>query len=567
MLCHPSASIAPTLTRVCVSVAFLLLITSSSLAVFQQDPASPQESEASRSDQLRSQQKLVSDRYRLLEQKLFDLHEFEMDENPERSDLLRRAYEQSQQKLTGKTLEAIAEQLGGNRLRQAGQNQTVALEDLRLLLTLLESEDRSKRLRDKEKRIKAYIEEVDRLLTIQRGLRSQTENGVDGDRVAKSQEKLAQRTGELKDEIQENEGTDADAAATSSEPNEGQPSEGEPSEGEPSEGQPSEGEPSEGQPSEGEPSEGQPSEGQPSEGEPSEGEPQGNSQNGPTPPTPPSEPQDPVQQRLKAAEEKMKDAQLKLEQARREESVQDMEDAERELAQARKELEEILRQLREEEIGRTLAMLESRFRKMLEAEIRIYESTKRLDRTVPEQRRGEYLIQTGKLGVQQREVATDADRALTLLLDEGTSIAFPEVVEQMRDDMIQVSGRLSEGNPGRITQEIEEDIIDTLDYVIEALVQAQQDLQEQQQSPPQQSPPMDPGDMPLVDQIQELKMIRGLQYRINKRHQRYSRLLDDPDDLLGESSDPDIQEALQKLADREDKLQQITRDVVLGKNQ
>ena len=537
MLCHPSASIAPTLTRVCVSVAFLLLITSSSLAVFQQDPASPQESEASRSDQLRSQQKLVSDRYRLLEQKLFDLHEFEMDENPERSDLLRRAYEQSQQKLTGKTLEAIAEQLGGNRLRQAGQNQTVALEDLRLLLTLLESEDRSKRLRDKEKRIKAYIEEVDRLLTIQRGLRSQTENGVDGDRVAKSQEKLAQRTGELKDEIQENEGTDADAAATSSEPNEGQPSEGEPSEGEPS------------------------------EGEPSEGEPQGDSQNGPTPPTPPSEPQDPVQQRLKAAEEKMKDAQLKLEQARREESVQDMEDAERELAQARKELEEILRQLREEEIGRTLAMLESRFRKMLEAEIRIYESTKRLDRTVPEQRRGEYLIQTGKLGVQQREVATDADRALTLLLDEGTSIAFPEVVEQMRDDMIQVSGRLSEGNPGRITQEIEEDIIDTLDYVIEALVQAQQDLQEQQQSPPQQSPPMDPGDMPLVDQIQELKMIRGLQYRINKRHQRYSRLLDDPDDLLGESSDPDIQEALQKLADREDKLQQITRDVVLGKNQ
>ena len=262
----------------------------------------------------------------------------------------------------------------------------------------------------------------------------------------------------------------------------------------------------------------------------------------------------------------MKDAQLKLEQARREESVQDMEDAERELAQARKELEEILRQLREEEIGRTLAMLESRFRKMLEAEIRIYESTKRLDRTVPEQRRGEYLIQTGKLGVRQREVATDADRALTLLLDEGTSIAFPEVVEQMRDDMIQVSGRLSEGNPGRITQEIEEDIIDTLDYVIEALVQAQQDLQEQQQSPPQQSPPMDPGDMPLVDQIQELKMIRGLQYRINKRHQRYSRLLDDPDDLLGESSDPDIQEALQKLADREDKLQQITRDVVLGKN-
>ena len=52
----------------------------------------------------------------------------------------------------------------------------------------------------------------------------------------------------------------------------------------------------------------------------------------------------------------------------------------RELEQAKAELEEILRQLREEELERMLAMLEARFRKMLQAEIEVYEGTKRVDR-------------------------------------------------------------------------------------------------------------------------------------------------------------------------------------------
>ncbi len=258
----------------------------------------------------------------------------------------------------------------------------------------------------------------------------------------------------------------------------------------------------------------------------------------------------------------MREAQQKLEEAKRDDSVEAMKQAEQQLAEARKELEEILRQLREEEIGRTLAQLEARFREMLEAEIRIYESTKRLDRTVPEQRNGEFLIQNGKLSMQQRELAVQADKALTLLLDEGSSVAFPEVVEQVRDDMLQVAQRLNAGNPTRITQEIEEDIIDSLDYLIEALVKAQQDLKQQQQQA-QQMPPGEGAEQPLVDEIAELKMLRGLQVRINRRHERYSRLLDDPDDPVGTTDDPEIREALEKLSQRQQQLFDITRDIVL----
>ncbi len=101
--------------------------------------------------------------------------------------------------------------------------------------------------------------------------------------------------------------------------------------------------------------------------------------------------------------------------------------------------------------------------------------------------------------------------------------------------------------------------------MIEALQKAQQEMEEQQQQ--QQSQPGPPQDPALVDMLAELKMIRSLQQRINKRTKRYAdRLLEDPDDPVGQTEDADFRAALQKLGDREEKLQKITRDIVLGKN-
>ena len=55
--------------------------------------------------------------------------------------------------------------------------------------------------------------------------------------------------------------------------------------------------------------------------------------------------------------------------------------------------------------------------------------------------------------------------------------------------------------------------------------------------------------------------------RINKRTNRYSRFLEDIDDPAGQAMDVDLITALQKLSDTQRSLQQITRDIVLGKNQ
>ena len=261
----------------------------------------------------------------------------------------------------------------------------------------------------------------------------------------------------------------------------------------------------------------------------------------------------------------MREAQKRLEEAQRDEAVDEQEKARQELEKAKAELEEILRQLREEEIERVLAMLEGRFRMMLEAQLKVYESTKRLDEIPADRRTREVDIQAGKLSFDERKILIEADRALLLLREEGSSVAFPEVVEQMQQDMQQVVDRLARTKIGTITQGIEEDIIAALEEMIEALQKAQeeQDQRQQQQQQMQQGPP---GAQPLIDAIAELKMIRAMQMRVNNRTQRYSKLLDDVDDPAGQATHEDLLESIRKLSEREQRIQGITRDVDLGKN-
>ncbi len=297
----------------------------------------------------------------------------------------------------------------------------------------------------------------------------------------------------------------------------------------------------------------------------SKGDSSGNSKgdsNGPS-----QEDENPARQRIQAAEEKMRRAQQQLEEAKRKEAVEEQEEARKLLEEAKAELEEILRQLREEEIERMLAMLEGRFTKMLQMQLRVYEGTLRLDRIPKESRGREFDVRSGNLSFDQRKIAFEAEKALTLLREEGSSVAFPEAVDQMREDMNQVAARLAQSKTGRITQPIEEDIIAALEEIIEALKKAQEDPEDQPPMDGQPPPPGQPQDQPLVDQIAELKMIRALQVRVNKRTTRYAAYLEDEDDPVGQATEEDLQGALRGLGVREDKIQGITRDIVLGKNQ
>lgn len=586
--------------------------------------ADAQQAAAPAARQLAIHQGAIADKYTKLEKLLEDMARIEAITDPRRAALLMKALELSKENLTGVKLDRCVKSLeqfdAKNRAEREGllglQRETH--QDMKTLLELLLSENRSDRLKREQDRIREYIKEVERILRLQKSVQGRTEGGGELDEMAKDQDKIAERTDELAKQIRDNEeggsqqqeqsGAEGQAQGQGQqqgrEQDQAQPKPDEPPQDEPPqdggqskddgqakgkdsaespEGKPDGQGPPQGQkqepgagkeqgqkkdPSQGDsqgkpgPSKDPPSEGQ---GQPDQGEAQPQDQQEQDGPPPPQDEDNPARKRLEAARQRMREAQKKLEEAQRQEAVAEQEKAKEELERAKAELERILRQMREEEVERVLALLESRFRKMLEIQVRIYEDTVRLGSISEAERDLKVPIPAGKLAIDQRKLVVEADKALNLLLEEGSSVAFPETVTQMREDMQQVADRLDAAKVEEITQGIEQDIIAALQEMIEALQKAQKDLEKQQQEQ-QQAQPGQPQDMPLVDAIGELKMIRALQMRVNTRTQRYARLLDDIEDPVGQATDSDLREALTKLAERQETIYRLTRDIVLGKN-
>lgn len=61
-------------------------------------------------------------------------------------------------------------------------------------------------------------------------------------------------------------------------------------------------------------------------------------------------------------------------------------------------------------------------------------------------------------------------------------------------------------------------------------------------------------------------MIRALQMRVNTRTSRYSQLLTDQADAVGQALEAELTDALTKLAERERRIRDLTRDIVQRKN-
>ena len=230
----------------------------------------------------------------------------------------------------------------------------------------------------------------------------------------------------------------------------------------------------------------------------------------------------------------------KLDDAKRRGAVEDQERAIQELERAKAALEEILRQLREEEIERMLAMLEARFRKMLQMEHEVHDGTVRLDSVPPPERTHNHEIESSRLSGKQSEIIVEVDKALLLLKEDGTAVALPAAVAQMREDMEQAAHRLGQGRVDRITQTIEEDVLAALQEIIDALKKAQEGAGEKAGSAGARRA----AGSPLIDLLAELKMIRALQLRVNRRTERYSKL------IVGEQAEKaDLLDALRGWAD------------------
>jgi hypothetical protein len=257
----------------------------------------------------------------------------------------------------------------------------------------------------------------------------------------------------------------------------------------------------------------------------------------------------------------MREARERLDEARRSEAREEQQRAVEELETARAELEEILRQMREEEIERLLVQLETRVRLMLKAERGILASAGKLA-TAEALGRRERQLEAARIGREQDDVTAEASRAMTLVRDDGSAVAIPEALGLLHDDSGEAARRLARGDMTEATLGLVGELVTGLEELLAALEKSRREEDRQQQAGQGGGRPAEPDERPLVDQLAELKMLRSLQVRVKARTERFARLLDEGAERAAE---PELVEALGRLADRQRAIEQAARDIVAGR--
>jgi len=592
-------------------VAILFTVGLMILPIVAQEPADkaktpgaePAEAAPSNDLPLITSQDVLTRRYKRFEETLMKLAEVLRKTDPDRATLLVRAIGKSREDLNYERMVRVVELLKQDKFGDAIESQGELMSQLQGLLDLLLSEDRAKEIAAEKSRLEAYIKDLNKLIGQQKDVRAATERGEPAEGLEGRQGKVAEKTDELakkidKDDAAKNErkqdgskkrgdensksdqsGKSKDGQKSDSESKDGQPGEkdgdkdkdgekkdkdGEQKSGEKKDKNSKPGDKKDGsknsksgQPKDGQPKDGQPQEGQPQEGQPQEGQ-QQDSQNQPQQQ---QQGKTPGRQELEQAKREMAKAIEELKKKQNQGASDHQDEALRKLIAAKEKLEEILRQLREEERMRMLAALEARFQRMLAQQLLVYDGTVKLDKTSPSEKMTSRVVgRATQLARQEDEIAIEATKALTLLREEGSAVAFPEAVEQLRDDMRHVAERLDRTDVAELTQAIERDIIDALEEMIEALqkeIEKNDEKKKQQQQQQQQQQQ----DKALVDQLSELKMLRSLQLRVNNRTRQLGTL------VPGEQAiDPGVVQQLQRLAERQARIQQATYDIATGKN-
>jgi len=496
--------------------------------------------------ELSQQQAQIAEKFKRFEQVVKLLAQFSDETNGDQARLLRQVFAESQSRSLDAKFDGLVKALGERRLAQAVTEQEELTSQLETLLAILSSVEREKELKAEQARLREYLKKVKELINKQREVQGRTVQG-DPKEQAADEGKLAEETAKLAERMAQNGAKPSDAKPGEAKPGEAKPGDAKPGDAKPGDAKPGDAKPGDAKPGDAKPGDAKPGQGKPGEGKPSDSQ---------SPPSDSQSPTDSPQKRVAAAQQRMEEARKKLDEAKREGAVEQQDEAIRELEQARAELEEILRQLREEELARLLAQLEQRFAEMLRMQEAVYRDTLVLH-DVPKPSRGKAEeIESGRLSRDETLILVEADRALDLLREEGSAVALPATCQQMREDIAQIVTLLAGTHVDELTIGIEEDVIAALKDVLDALKKAQKDLKDKKNPPPSQGGEAEP---PLVDRIAELKMIRALQLRVNRRTKLIA-------DTAAKTADPELLRTLQTLAEREDEVHRITRDIVLGKN-
>ncbi|MDG1895941.1 MAG: hypothetical protein P8J37_13630 [Fuerstiella sp.] len=528
----------------------------------------------SATERLRLDQEAVSGRYARFERLLSQMADMLGHEDPERAELLRRAISKGREQAISASLDEIARSLGTGKFGPAAEKQVGVTVSLRTLLKLLQSEDRRSAVEKDRERLNNVLKELHNTMKEQRAARGVTQNSRAPSNAAPDQQRASDHAEQILKEMKQHD--DADAGEDESE-NGNADSEGKSTnpkdksqdsssdDGDKSERDPdkdAKSSPKNGKKSDQEPDQ-QPSDPQaPSQEKSSESPAQQNSKGKGEPSESDSQSQEsnqggeqseqtPGRKQMEAAKNLMQEALEQLQQQQREKAVDKQDQAIAELQEAANELEEMLRQLREEEKEMILAALEARFQRMLALQTQIYESTLDLAATPRNEWADNAVSLCRDLSQQQAELTQQCSQTTGLLREDGTSVSILVAVEDIEFDMGSVAARLQDTKIGSLTQSMQTDVIEALKELIEATQREMEEMkseerqQQQSQSQSQKKPP-------LVELMAEIRVLRSLQLRVNRRTRQINELLREPE---SENQD-DLSPQLGELAERQDRLRE-----------
>lgn len=227
--------------------------------------------------------------------------------------------------------------------------------------------------------------------------------------------------------------------------------------------------------------------------------------------------QTPGKKNVQQAVPKQKAAAGQLKEYKPGKAKQDQQDAADQLEEAKKALEDALAQLRQQLQDEVLRALEERFGAMLEKQKELSARTKAADRlaqnavTASGAPPAQVVTRATEIANGEHFLAAEAGDALKLLEEEGTSAAFPAVVELLREDLTRVAGRLEQTKTGRLTQELQADIEETLKDLIDAL------RRQIEMNQGQGGSCMCNGQPVLVPMSAELKLVMIKQKHVNRK--------------------------------------------------
>ena len=268
------------------------------------------------------------------------------------------------------------------------------------------------------------------------------------------------------------------------------------------------------------------------------------------------------------ASEKMSSASESLSGAKAGKAAGQQEEAVEELEKGREKVEDTLEALQEAFRNQLIAYLKEKFTYMLAQQKSATSSTRSLDLKL----RALKLAAGGeqpeidikdrqlakRLAASELKLSAVCDDVLDVLSEDGTTLVFPEIVVELKADLEQTSELLDNLQTGDSTRMIQKDIEDTVSEILAALEDAAK-------KPPPPSPNKgrekknQNSSAPLLAKSAELKMVRALQLRINRRTIRFDTARKSVD--LSSEARSQLREIGRKQKEVEKLLRKIARSV------